>query len=69
MTRNQFLSGGAAGLAVPRISMAAGGQSGSRPKNVLFLLSDQHKPRALGLFGDPYARTPNLDALARSGLC
>ena len=42
-------------------------QSGARPKNVLLLLSDQHRPRALGIDGEPQARTPNLDALARSG--
>ena len=39
-----------------------------RPKNVLFLLSDQHRPRALGIDGDPYARTPHLDSLARTAV-
>jgi len=67
LTRKQFLTAGAAGVAAaPRLH---GGQTpAGRPKNVLFLLSDQHKPRALGLLGDPYARTPHLDRLARSGL-
>jgi choline-sulfatase len=43
-------------------------QAVSRPKNVLFLLSDQHRPRALGIDGEPNARTPTLDALARSAV-
>jgi len=42
--------------------------SASGPKNVLFLLSDQHKPRFLGVNSAPGVRTPNLDNLARSGL-
>lgn len=43
-------------------------QSGKRPKNVLLLLSDQHKPDALGLYADPFARTPHLDAFARTAM-
>ena len=39
-----------------------------RPKNVLLLMSDQHKPHALGVDGDPVAHTRNLDALARAGM-
>lgn len=41
---------------------------GARPrrKNVLLLMTDQHRPHALGIDGDPLARTPNLDALART---
>lgn len=41
---------------------------GGRPKNVLFLMSDQHKPGALSVDGHPQARTPALDTLARSAL-
>ncbi len=62
LTRKQFLSSGAG------VAAAAQPAAGTRPKNVLFLLSDQHKPAALGLLGDRWARTPNLDALARSGV-
>jgi choline-sulfatase len=42
--------------------------SRARPWNVLFLLSDQHKAGAFSVEGDACARTPALDALARSGL-
>jgi len=66
LTRKQFLSGAAA-LATPMRSRPST-QPAGRPKNVLFLLSDQHAPRALGVEGDAYARTPNLDALALSGI-
>jgi choline-sulfatase len=64
MTRKQFLTLGTAPL-LPRFSFA---QPGTRPKNILLLMSDQHRPHALGADGNPYARTPNLDALARSSV-
>ena len=38
-------------------------------KNVLLLMADQHRPEALGVRGDETAKTPNLDELARSGVC
>ena len=64
MTRKQFLS------LAPAVALAAGrrltGQT--RPKNVLLLMSDQHRQHALSIDGNPVARTPNLDALARSGM-
>jgi choline-sulfatase len=31
-------------------------------------MSDQHNPRVMGCAGDPYVRTPNIDALASRGL-
>lgn len=37
------------------------------PKNLLFLLSDQHTRNALGCYGHPLLRTPHLDALAARG--
>jgi choline-sulfatase len=35
---------------------------------VLLIMSDQHKRDCLGVAGNPVARTPNLDALARSSV-
>jgi len=37
------------------------------PPNVLVILTDQHRNAALGIDGDPRARTPHLDALAARG--
>lgn len=39
-----------------------------RRPNVLFLLSDQHSPHALGAAGNGRVRTPNLDRLAGEGM-
>jgi choline-sulfatase len=38
-----------------------------RPANLLFILSDEHSPKALGRAGHPFVHTPNLDTLAASG--
>ena len=38
-----------------------------KPQNILFLLSDQHSPKALGCYGSSVVRTPNLDRLAARG--
>lgn len=35
--------------------------------NVLFLMTDQHRADTLGAYGNPLARTPHLDELARTG--
>ena len=53
-------------LATPfAASLARAMQSNNgRPKNVLLIMSDQHKPDALGASGNRVARTPNLDAFA-----
>jgi choline-sulfatase len=38
-----------------------------RRPNVLFLFSDEHDPRHMGVSGSPLAQTPNMDRLARRG--
>ena len=38
------------------------------PKNLLFILSDQHNRDTLGGYGHPQVRTPNLDGLAKQGV-
>jgi choline-sulfatase len=66
MTRKEFLAGSGT---LPALASGTAAQSrrGGRLKNVLFLLSDQHAPLALGLMGNRQAVTPHLNALARSG--
>jgi len=44
-------------------------RSKGKPKNVLLMMADQHRPEALGVRGDKVAKTPNLDSLAESGIC
>ncbi len=39
----------------------------SRP-NVLFILCDDLRPEAVGCFGSEHVKTPNIDALAKSGV-
>src|SRR5258708_33106046 len=67
MTRKQFLNIAAAGLSA---RVASAFQTGAPPgaKNVWLLMSDQPRRDAMGIAGDPVARTPNLDSLARSGV-
>ncbi len=39
-----------------------------KPRNLLFIMSDEHSKRVLGCNGNPLIRTPNLDRLAASGV-
>ncbi len=39
-----------------------------KPRNLLFIMSDEHSKRVLGCNGHPMIRTPNLDRLAASGV-
>ncbi len=48
------------------VGVAAGATS-SRPKNVLFLIADDLN-NLLGCYGDPLAKTPNIDRLAARGV-
>src|SRR4029079_8558778 len=38
------------------------------PPNILWICTDQQRRDTLGCYGNPFVRTPNLDALARSGI-
>lgn len=38
-----------------------------KPRNILFLMTDQHRADTLGTYGNPQAATPVLDELARTG--
>lgn len=61
-TRRTFLNAAAAG------SLARTAAGAAKPRNVIFILSDDHRYDALGfLKGQPFPRTPHLDSLARDG--
>src|SRR5215468_3117889 len=69
-SRRNFLgtvAGAAAGAAFPSVLRAAPGSSTRKP-NVLFIMSDDMRVE-LGCYGSMFqAKTPNLDALAKSGV-
>ena len=41
---------------------------GARPRNVVFILSDDHRYDAMGFMGNPIVKTPNMDRIAKSGV-
>jgi len=42
--------------------------AGTKPRNVVFILADDHRYGAMSFMGHPFARTPQLDAMARNGV-
>ncbi|MBM4041502.1 MAG: hypothetical protein FJ290_23620 [Planctomycetes bacterium] len=69
MNRRLFLKScgaGAASLAIAPGIRAA--ETAGRKPNVLFLFTDDQREDTIGALGNPHVKTPNLDALARSGV-
>ena len=44
------------------------GRPGATPRNVIFILADDHRYDAMGFVGHPFIETPNLDRIARDGV-
>jgi len=66
--RREFLRQTAAGAALASVPGMVWGQGGGTARrNVLFIASDDLKP-LLGCYGDPLARTPNFDRLAKRSM-
>jgi len=42
--------------------------AGAKPRNVVFILSDDHRYDAMSFMGHQFAQTPQLDAMARNGV-
>ncbi|MFT5300158.1 MAG: N-acetylglucosamine-6-sulfatase [Mariniblastus sp.] len=40
---------------------------GAKPRNVVFILSDDHRYDAMSFMGHPLAKTPHMDAMAKNG--
>lgn len=53
-------------LLVSGVSFAQTEKSSARP-NVIFIFSDDHAYQAIGAYGNKYAKTPNIDRLAKEG--
>jgi len=66
LSRRSFLGQSAAGAAILPLAVWAADEEKTRP-NILWLVSEDNGP-FLGCYGDPLARTPNLDALAAKGI-
>lgn len=45
-----------------------GKREGVRPRNIVFILTDDHRYDAMGFMGHPFLETPNMDAMARDGV-
>ena len=41
---------------------------GSKPRNVVFILSDDHRYDAMSFLGHQFAQTPHMDAMAKNGV-
>ncbi|HBE70506.1 MAG TPA: acetylglucosamine-6-sulfatase [Planctomycetaceae bacterium] len=39
----------------------------NKPRNVVFILSDDHRYDAMSFMGHPFAKTPHMDAMAKNG--
>lgn len=48
--------------------LAGAATAAERKPNVLFLLCDDLRPQALGCYGSPHVKTPNIDKLASEGV-
>jgi len=70
ISRRDFVRSAAAGVASGAIGLAsarAAGKQASRP-NILWIMTDQQQQHAVGAYGNPIIRNPNLDGLARNGM-
>ena len=42
--------------------------AGAKPRNIVFILADDHRYDAMGFLGHPFLETPQMDAMARNGV-
>lgn len=65
LSRRRFLGAGAAGCVAATDGF---GQSPTRPPNLVFLMTDNHRWDMLGCMGNEIIQTPNIDRLAERGV-
>ncbi|MDG2213669.1 MAG: sulfatase-like hydrolase/transferase, partial [Verrucomicrobiota bacterium] len=41
--------------------------AGAKARNIIFILTDDHRFDAMGFMGHPFLETPHMDALAKGG--
>lgn len=49
-------------------SVVARKNEGAQPRNVVFILSDDHRYDAMSFMGHPFAKTPHMDAMVKVGV-
>ena len=52
----------------PRKSLILSSQPDAKPRNVVFILADDHRYDAMGFMGHPFIETPHLDSMAKNGV-
>jgi iduronate 2-sulfatase len=67
MRNKNFLLTGIALTISPLITVVNARNETEKPKNILFIAIDDFRP-AIGYYGDPLAKTPNIDKLASQGI-
>jgi N-acetylglucosamine-6-sulfatase len=74
MNRRRLISGLFAATAAPALQgqtaalQLPGRMPGVEPRNMVFILSDDHRFDALSSMGHPFVETPHMDRLAREGV-
>ena len=71
MKRRDFLKIAASGTVATSLSSfltGCRGTSGSKPPNILFIMSDDHAAQAMSCYGSVINQTPNLDRIANEGM-
>jgi len=74
LSRRQFVKGTLSAAALLPLgnvtmgSLASDSPGGADRANVLLIMTDQHRKDAIGAYGNPAIKTPNLDALAAGGV-
>ncbi|HCO95460.1 MAG TPA: hypothetical protein DIU00_16175 [Phycisphaerales bacterium] len=64
ISRRQFLAGSLFGYTALQTWAQA---TAAKPRNILFIMTDQHNVHALGCYGSREVKTPNMDRLAQQG--
>jgi choline-sulfatase len=70
LSRRHFLNNATAiacGLALERTQAARLLKTPKKP-NILWIMTDEHNPHVTGCYGNPIARTPNIDSIAANGI-
>jgi len=63
----KMIGGALAGLPAARSLLAHAGEAPARP-NIIFIMTDDQRQDAVGAYGNPILKTPNMDAIGAGGM-